>query len=162
MPTPITNIVKTYPRESLDSDTICDPPADIELIADTWDLEALPADLVNLWTNTGECRLHHGTGSRKSGITILSSTASAARTERELRFWGVDDVRLESTDIVFAIIAERAEFLVFDTSVSEFNILLVSMFDEREDWPVVGRTIADFLHRYRTASTDTAWQQSIV
>lgn len=162
MPTPITNIVKTYPRESLDSDTICDPPADTELIADTWDLEALPADLVNLWTSTGERRLHHGTGSGKSAITILSSTASAERTERELRFWGINDARLESTDIVFATIAERAEFLVVDTSVSEFNILLASMLDERDHWHVVGRTITDFLHRYRTAPTETAWQQSIV
>ena len=42
MPTSITNIVKTYPRESLDNNTMREPPTDIELIADTWDLEALP------------------------------------------------------------------------------------------------------------------------
>ena len=162
MPTSITNIVKTYPRESLDNNTMREPPTDIELIADTWDLEALPADLVNLWTSTGERRLHHDIGSGKSGITLLSSTASAERTERELRFWGVDDARLESTDIVFATIAERDEFLVFDTSISEFNILLASMFDERKKWPVVGRTITDFLHRYKNAPTETAWQQTIV
>lgn len=138
------------------------PPADVDLIADTWDLEALPADLVNLWTSTGECRLHHDIGSGKSAITLLSSTASAERTERELRFWGVDDARLESTDIVFAIIAKRAEFLVYDLMASEFNILLASMFEEREKWPAVGRTTADFLRRYRNAPTDIAWQQSIV
>ncbi len=162
MPTSITDAVKPYPCESLDSGTMCDPPADNALIADRWDLKALPADLVHLWTSTGERRLHHDIGSGKSAITILSSTASAERTERELRFWGVDDARLKKTDIVFATIDDYAEFLVFDTSVCEFTILLVSMFDEREHWPVVGRTIADFLHRYQKAPTDTAWQQSIV
>ncbi|WCT05979.1 hypothetical protein [Rhodococcus qingshengii] len=162
MPTSIMDVLKTYPRESLDSDTMCDPPAEMELIAERWDLEALPADLVNLWTSTGERRLHHDIGLGKSAITILSSTASAERTERELRFWGVDDARLKNTDIVFATIAELPEFLVFDTSVSEFNILLASMFDEREKWPVVGLTIADFLRRYRNAPTETAWQRPIV
>ena len=162
MPPSITDTAKTYPRESLDTDTVCDLPADIEVIADTWDLEALPTDLVHLWTSTEERRLHHDIGSGKSAITILSSTASAERTERELRFWGIDDARLESTDIVFATIDDHAEFLVFDTTTHEFNILLASMFDEREHWPVIGRTIADFLHRYRNAPTDIAWQQSIV
>lgn len=66
MPTSIMDVLKTYPRESLDSNTMCDPPAEMELIAERWDLEALPADLVNLWTSTGECRLHHDIGSGKS------------------------------------------------------------------------------------------------
>ncbi len=159
MPTSITDVLKIYPRESLDPDIVCEPPTEIDNFAD---LGTLSEDLVDLWTNAGECQLHHDSDLGKVVITLLSPAAAAELTERELRFWGVDDARLKTSDIVFGTVVGRPEFLVFDTTTSEFNILLASMFDERKHWPVLGRTIADFLRRYRNAITDIAWKGSIL
>lgn len=139
-----------------------DPPSDVNGIAESWSLDSLPDDLRTLWTRAAECRLHHDNGLRTEGITLLSPSASKALTTCELKFWGVDDRRLSKGDIIFGTLLVEPELLVFDTTRDEYTILLASMLDERKDWPIVGRNLADFLLRYRHSSSQNPWRASVV
>ncbi|ATI36511.1 hypothetical protein CPI83_30425 (plasmid) [Rhodococcus sp. H-CA8f] len=154
--------ISTHPRQPVGDATLFDPPCEIPGIAENWDLDALPDDLLNLWTSTAECRLHHDNGLRRESITLLSPSASKALTARELMFWGIDDRRLAKDDIIFGTLLVEPELLVFDPTRDEYTILLASMLEERKDWPVVGRNLADFLLRYRHSSSQNPWRASVV
>lgn len=154
-------LVPTHPDRSFDVYNTYDPPVDNEEVARSWDLKTLPEDLFDLWRSARECRLHQDRGLGKDGITLLSPSEARDRTKQELESWDYGDGRFRKSDIVIGTMVVEPDLIVFDTTKTEFNVLLASTLDGRDDWPIVGRTISDFLLRYRDSLGDGDWQRSI-
>lgn len=141
--------------------TTYETPADENEIAASWaDWRPIP-ELAELWTTTRKATIYQDRGSGLDGVELLSPAESRAETQRLRDQYEIDEDSFANSDIVFGLLTTEAHRIVFDVESDPPCVRLALDIGDRSDWPIIGRSIADFLMRLRDGIDDHRWQESI-
>jgi hypothetical protein len=105
---------------------------------------ALPAHLRQFWAVCREATLFEDVDYGQWGLRLFSAEASAVKTA-EARAWMSG--KLRGGDLVIGEFLGDLELLVCDTQ-SRGQLMVSLPLDRREDWHLVGSTVAEFLESY--------------
>lgn len=164
MPNPdIVRIVESYVEIPYDGGTATyravtsyEPPARRGEIERSFP-EGVPSELNSLWTATRRAHLYYSRGS--CGMTILSPAESRAETDRLRVLDEVDDRFYHPRDIVVGLFETEPDRLIYDPEQNALR--LATPIDDREDWPLVGHNVAEFLENYRDYALAGGWQYAL-
>jgi len=130
-------------------------PAEPAEIAEVWTVHARRAELERLWAETREAELYLDLDYGQWGLRLLSPQRLLERTRMSREGYHASEYR--EHDLCFAEFVGDSELLVL---TADGTVLVALPLDGREDWPVAGDSIPDFLHRYRDADSALFWDTS--
>jgi len=130
------------------------PPAELEAASDSF---ALPVDLAHLWAEAGTLRLFEEIRYGQWGLVLLSPL-EAIRETMSMGEQRSEDM-LPGDLVVGAFKAEEQRVVVrCDAQADDFGRVLIALpIDFRQDWPLVGEDLADFLTQFISAGGDQYW-----
>lgn len=118
----------------------------------------LPEDLILLWERTSELRLFEDIQFGQWGLVVWGPSETMSKHPQELR----DRERdwREGDFFIGRFLAEADRLLIrCNAGASDFGSVLIALpIDPRRDWPVVGRSLYEFLEKYVRAAGDQFWE----
>lgn len=117
----------------------------------------VPEDIAWVWLHTQDMRLFEDTQYGQWGLVFLDSDAARRRTDEER---ARRPAEIDQGDVVIAEFLGDSDLLVgrADPEADDFGAILVALpLDHRQHWPVVGRSLSEFLERYVAAQGDKFW-----
>ncbi len=131
-------------------------PATASEVEEAWPSRRLPAQLVEAWSSTREANLFEDVDYGQWGLVLLSPTASAERTSKELQ---ARPATYRTDDLVIGEFLGDQELLVLAGSEGGGGQVLVALpLDDRADWYVVAEDLAEFLASYFRHAGEKFWE----
>jgi hypothetical protein len=134
-----------------------DEPARAVEIGQAWPGRVLPKQLVEAWSAARQARLFTDDEYGQWGLLLLSPTASAERTEKELR---ARPEQYRPRDLVIGEFLGDQELIVLaDENDGAGPVLIALALDDRTDWDVAAQDLGEFLELYFEHAGDKYWER---
>ena len=118
--------------------------------------DSLPGELIELWNLSSEIRLFEDKTYGQWGLIIVSPDRSIdltnfAQSNRQDQF--------KKTDLVIGEFLGDLDQIVISRDIDDFGAIHIALpLDTRNDWPLVGNSLSDFLTKFINTSGEKYWE----